>query len=578
MKPKTKPAAETPLRTTLKRLRGAFLIVGVFSLFMNMLMLVAPIYMLQVYDRVLTSQSLETLAALTVLAVVLIGCNGLLELTRAHLLNRIGARFAGELERPVFDAQFAAAISAGSKASAQPLRDLETIRGFLTGNGLPAFFDSPWTIIFLGLIFLFHPILGAIAAGGAVLLFLVALSTEFFIRAPGQAALKHQIQAQAFAENALRNAEAAHAMGMLPALSARWRQDQTRAAEEQSRSGDRSGTITAIAKFIRPSLQIALLGAGAFLAINGEITPGVMIAASIIMGRALAPIEASISQWRAFVQTRAAHDRLSTLLTENAPPPERMALPRPAGAVSFENVFAAPPAGGPPIVKGVSFSLEPGEMLGVIGPSGSGKSTLARLMVGVWRPSAGHTRLDGAEVQNFDPAALGPHIGYLPQDVELFEGTAAQNISRFTEPDAEKVVAAAKLAGAHEMILQFAEGYDTPIGRSGQNLSGGQRQRLALARALYGDPALVVLDEPNASLDTDGERALAASFQGLKDKGCTVIVISHRPNALVVADKVLVLRDGRVDKFGPRDDVLPRLVRPVRMTPGKKTASEGAAP
>jgi PrtD family type I secretion system ABC transporter len=573
----TKKSRSNALHTALASARRVFMGVGAFSCFINVLMLVAPIYMLQVYDRVLASGSHDTLIALTALAISLIAVCAVLELVRSRILVRLAARFERDLHEPVFSALFAHELQARTANGGQSLRDVEQLRGFLSGAGVVAFFDCPWTPAFIALIFLFHPMLGMVALVGALLLFVVAVASELATRRPLQASVSRLHGAQEFATSALRNAEAIRAMGMLDPLRARWSRLQSDGLALQDRASDNAGSLTALSKFIRPCLQIAMLGFGAWLVLQEAITPGVMIAASIIMGRALAPVEAAINNWRQFIAARGAYGRLTELLDASPLAQERLALEPPKGALTLDNVAAVAPQGGKPVLQGVSLGLEPGQMLGVIGPSGAGKSTLARLMVGVWPPVSGHVRLDGADLGHWRSEQLGAHVGYLPQDVELFTGTVAENIARLQEPVPEQVIAAAKLCGAHEMILGLFDGYDTQIGESGSVLSGGQRQRIALARALYGDPRLIVLDEPNASLDSDGEEALQRTLTELNAQGRTTVVVSHRPAILTKVDLVAVLRGGRLETFGRRDDVLPRLVNAVRsVQPSGPTTKEPA--
>ncbi len=504
--------AKSEVRAALAKSRGAFFMTGVFSFFINLLMLTAPLYMLQIYDRVLASRSEPTLIVLTVLAGGLLLVMGGLDLIRSRVLVRVGVKMDALLNARVFSAVFAQALRGGRGQRAQALRDLDSLRQFLTGPGPFAFFDAPWAPLYLLVVFLFHPILGFIALGGAIVLFTMALINELVTRRPLQAANAQAIAANGFAEASLRNAEVLGALGMLPAIRKRWTDQHCEGLALQAKASDRAATLTSWSKAIRIALQVAILGAGAALAIQQIITPGVMIAASILMGRALAPVEQAIGQWRHFVGARQAYRRLSELLRAIPEGAERLTLPKPEGRLSVEQLVAAPPGSKKPVLRGVSFKLEPGEALGVIGPSASGKSTLARNLVGVWAPQSGAVRLDGAEVQGWDAEQLGPYLGYLPQDVELFAGNVAENISRFSaEASPDAVVAAARAAGVHEMILQLDQGYDSEIGEQGSVLSGGQRQRVALARALYGEPALVVLDEPNASLDAAGDEAMTTT-------------------------------------------------------------------
>lgn len=540
------------------------MIIGLFSFFINILMLVGPLYMLQIYDRVLTSRSVETLVALTVLAVGLVASNAVLELVRSRLLVRIGGRFDSQLKESVFAAVFEAQLRGKSADSGQVLRDMDSFRSFLTGPALVAFFDAPWTPVFIAIIFLFHPWMGMVALCGAVALFVLAVLSEIATRSVLSRSSRSGLEAQEFASSVFRGAEAVRAMGMLRPALVRWNALHTASLAHQGSASDRAGILTAIAKFIRPCLQIAMLGTGAFLVLQDAISAGVMVAASIIMGRALAPVEQAIGNWRQFVGARSAYGRMHRLLRVSADKLERFSLPKPIGKLACENVIGVPPGGGPALIRGVSFDVGPGQVLGILGPSGAGKSCLTRLLVGVWPPASGHVRLDGADLTNWDWESLGPNIGYLPQDVELFGGTVADNIARLQSGKDDEVVAAAQACGAHDMILELPNGYDTEIGEGGCILSGGQRQRIGLARALFGDPPVVVLDEPNANLDVDGERALQATLEHLKERNRTVIVVSHRPSVLNAVDMLLVLRAGRQEAFGPRDDVLPKLVSGVR--------------
>ena len=538
--------------------------VGVFSFFINLLMLTAPLYMLQVYDRVLSSRSESTLMALTVVAAAMLLVMGVLEFIRSRVLVRIGARLDAQLNARVFSAIHAQSLMSSHGLGGRALRDLDTLRQFLTGTGPFAFFDAPWVPLYLAVVFLFHPILGFVASAGAILLFIIAMLSEVLTSKPLERANTEVGSANAFAETSLRNADALHAMGMLDAVLARWQRQHDKGLALQAVASDRAGSLTAVSKATRMFLQVAILGAGAALAIQQIITPGTMIAASIIMGRALAPVEQAIGNWRAFVGARGAYGRLKKLLQDVPAEPPRMALPEPRGHLSVERVVGVPPGAAKPALKDITFRVAPGEALGVIGPSASGKSTLARLLVGVWRPFAGAVRLDGAEVHVWPREDLGRYIGYLPQDVELFDGTVRDNIARFAEdPDAEQIVLAARRAGVHEMILGFPDGYDTQIGVGGSVLSGGQRQRIGLARALYGNPALIVLDEPNSNLDAAGDRALTEAILALKRDGKTVVVMAHRPSTIAAVDNLLMLAGGAMQAFGPKNEVLAKVTRPV---------------
>ena len=566
--------ANNPLTQSLRASRGAFFAVGLFSFFINALMLTVPLYMLHIYDRVLTSGSESTLWMLTIVAAGLLLTFGLLDMLRARILVRIGARLDNQLNVPLLSAMVQARLSGVKPNQNQPIQDLETVRTFMTGPGLLSLFDSPWTPFFIIVIFLFHPILGFVALTGAMILLLLALVSELVTRGKLKQASTHSVSANGFAESSLRNAEAIQAMGMLPGLIQRWLDGHQSALALQAVASDRAGSITATAKVVRQILQVAMLGVGAYLAIQQIITPGIMIAASIIMGRALAPVEMAIGSWRGFVSARAAFGRLKDVMEQGSLGAERMKLPAPSGELCVENLVTAPPGIKKPVIQNISFRLNKGEVLGLIGPSAAGKSTLARSLVGVWAPLSGRVRLDSADVYQWNPDELGPYIGYLPQDVELFTGSVCDNIARFSEINHERVVAAAKQAGVHEMILRLADGYDTLIGEGGNMLSGGQRQRIALARALYGEPVLVVLDEPNSNLDAEGEEALRAAILGLKAKGTTVVIIAHRPSIITIVDKILVLQEGRVGMFGPPSEVLPHV---ASVSTDKKNTSQTAS-
>lgn len=543
--------------------RAALVAAIVFSFFINLLMLVAPVYMLQVYDRVLSSQSVETLIMLTLVAVVLLLALAGLDVVRSMILVRVGMRFDRMLTSSVFQSVFRRSLVAGEGGQGQALRDLDSLREFLTGGGLIAFCDAPWVPIFIAVGFVLHPWLGLVSFVGAMLIFGMALTNELGTRNPIRAATGLSLTSNAFVGTSLRNAEAIRAMDMIGGVERRWGRTHRAALGLQAQASGRAGVILSSSKFLRQVLQIVVLGLGAYLVIRGEITAGTMVATSIIMGRALAPVETAVSQWRSFVGARSAFERLKFALEAAPPEPARIRLPDPHGHISVEAAAAVPPGGKTPTLRHVTFTLAPGEALGVVGPSASGKSTLARLLVGVWPPAAGSVRLDGAEIGQWDRSQLGEAIGYVPQDVELFEGTVAENIARFRDeqPDPEQVVAAAMAAGAHEMILRLPESYETQIGAGGEVLSGGQRQRIALARAFYGDPVFIVLDEPNANLDGRGEAALSDALYRAKAGGATLVVVTHRPSLLESVDKILVLREGRMEAFGPRDEILELLLR-----------------
>jgi PrtD family type I secretion system ABC transporter len=543
--------------------------VALFSSAINVLMLAAPLYMLQIYDRVLASRSVDTLLYLTLVTVGALLLMGLLDLVRSRLLVRVGARFDRDLAGTVF-----AGVLLGGK-SGQPLRDLDVLRGFFTGPSLLSLLDAPWLPLYLAVVYLLHPWLGHLALAGALVLLILGILNELLTRRILLESGAELAAAGQFAETSARNAAVVHAMGMLPGLAAVWRARHTAGIGYQAQASDRAALIASSAKFVRFALQSGILGVGAYLAIRQVISPGAMIAASIVAARALAPVEGAINGWRGLVQARGAHQRLRELVLERGDDPEFMPLPAPRGSLRFDNVYAVAPGGEKPVVAGATFRLEAGESLGITGPSAAGKSSLARLMVGVWRPSSGHVRLDGADVGRWDRQLLGPHIGYLPQEIELFPGSISANIARFGNVDPAAVVEAAKLAGAHEIILKLPHGYDTPIGPGGQNLSGGQRQRVALARAFYGEPALVVLDEPTSNLDTEGEAAVRQALSSLRERGRTVVIIAHRPAVVGEVDKILVIRKGVVTHFGPTAEVLPQITRKV--VTRLKGPTEGAA-
>ncbi len=565
----------TDLQGVVKELRGTFIAVAVFSFFVNALMLVVPFYMLQMYDRVLSSRSHSTLAMLTIVAVFLLVMYGLLDLVRSRVLVRSGIRLDRRLNSRVFSAVLVHGLRTSEGRHAQALQDLGNLRQLLSSGSLVALFDSPWVPLFLGIIFLFHPVLGTVALVGALVLFGLALVNAFVTRGAFRQASEQSIVASGFAESSLRNVEVLRAMGMLSGLRRRWLDKHETALAHQAQANDRGGAITSSSKFVRLLVQISVLGTGGYLAIEQVITPGVMIASAILMSRALMPLEQAVGQWRNYVNARAAYDRLNKLLNATRSDQPPMVLPAPKGLVSLERAVAVPPNTKVPVLKGLSFKLEAGEALGVIGPSGAGKSTLGRLLVGVWAPQGGAVRLDGADVSSWDPDQLGPHIGYLPQDVELFEGTIAENIERFGEHDPGKVVEAAELAGVHDLVLHLPQGYDTAIGEDGRALSAGQRQRVGLARALYGDPCLVVLDEPNSNLDTDGEQALQQALQSLKNRGATVVLIAHRPAIMASVDRILVLQNGTMELLAPREKVMERF---RRVTPIKAAAARRIPP
>jgi ATP-binding cassette subfamily C protein EexD len=568
---------KSELRLALDRCRGPLLAAMVFSFSINILLLVSPLYMMQVYDRVLTSRSENTLWLLTLIAVGLLLMMGLLEIARSRVLVRVGAYFDHLLSSRLFSAVFERQLRLPRAHRAQPLNDLNTIRQFMTGAGLFVFFDIPWAPVFLVFLYLVHPLLGIITLVGGAIMLVMAILSELVTRRKLERASVDSIAGTYFAETSLRNAEALEAMGMLRAIRGRWLKRHDRVLALQAEASDWAGLLSGLSKFLRNTLQTLLLGGGAYLAINGEISPGMMIAASIIGGKALAPIDMAVGSWGGVISARLAYRRLEDLFRTVPPRRTGMDLPAPTGQISLENAFAVPPGSQIPTLRGVSFSIEAGEAIGIIGPSAAGKSTIARLMVGVWPAVSGKVRMGGADIATIPRDKIGPYIGYLPQDIELFDGTIAENIARFGEIDAVKVVEAARRAGVHDMILRFPAGYDTPIGEAGGQLSGGQKQRMGLARALYGDPALLIFDEPNSNLDDEGEATLIDAIRLLKAVGKTVVIIAHKPSVLINVDKILVVRDGQIALFGPRAEVLAHFTRPVvaHSTPAAVAQSGG---
>jgi len=548
--------SKTEIGRILLGFKGTFYTIGAFSAIINLMALVPSLYMLQVYDRVLASRNEITLLMLTLLMLGAYLFSAGLEMIRSFVLVRVGAKFDMQLNKRMYTAAFEQNLKQSGGNAGQALNDLTTLRQFLTGNALFAFFDAPWFPIYLAVIFMFQPWLGLFALGGVIILIVLAVVNERITHAPLKEANNMAISASTAATNNLRNAEVIESMGMLPNLMGRWYKMHGKFLGLQADASQKAGSIGAATKFFQTSLQSLVLGLGALLVLDNKITPGMMIAASILVGRTLAPVQQLIGVWKNWSSTRTAFERLTQLLENNPSRPAGMPLPAPQGRLTVEGVTAAPPGVRNPIVKNVSFGIMPGDVLGVIGPSGSGKSTLARLLVGVWPTMMGKVRLDGADIYSWNKAELGPHMGYLPQDIELFSGTIAENIARFGDIDSEKVVLAAKRANVHDMILHLPEGYDTKLGDGGAGLSGGQKQRLGLARAMYGDPALIVLDEPNSNLDEFGEQALVGAIMDLRKRGKTIVLVTHRPSALGATTKLLVMREGAVQMFGPTKEVM----------------------
>jgi ATP-binding cassette subfamily C exporter for protease/lipase len=560
------------LTATLWAFRRAFLIVGVLSFLSNLLMLTPTIYMLQVFDRVMTSQSELTLLAVSLITLFLFGVVACAEWLRSRILVRAGMRFDEQLSTRVFNASFEAYLSQSSTTPSRAFGDLIQIRQFLTGNGIFALFDAPWAPIYIAVTFFMHPLLGMMALVFALIQAALAWFGHRQTVAPAEEAAKSGSETTGYLQSKLRNAEVLEAMGMIGNLQARWGRQYQTWMDKQSSSQHLIHRITAWSKFIRYSQQSLSLGFGAMLVIDGQLSPGSMIASNILISRSLAPIDQLVTAWRSFAASKSAFERLEKLLLDFPERDPALTQVAPSGQITLRSVEASAQGRTTPILKNITFAVLAGTVVAVIGPSGSGKSTLARTMVGIWPEVSGEVLLDGMPLQRWSRTELGPHLGYLPQDVELFAGTIADNIARLGEVHSEKVIAAARCAGMHEMILRFPKGYDTPIGEAGGLLSGGQRQRIGLARAVYGEPALIVLDEPNANLDDAGEAALIRTVRELKAKGKTVFLITHRPGALAVADRVMILRDGEIFADGPRDEVLASL-RPATAPTAPRTAS-----
>ena len=568
--------AKGEIQQALIGFKNTFFTIGVFSAISNMLMLVPSIYMLQVYDRVLGSRNEITLLMLTLMMLGAYLLMSGLELIRSFILVRVGAQFDMKLNKRVYTAAFEQNLKKAGGNAGQALQDLTNIRQFLTGNALFAFFDAPWFPVYLIVIFFFEPSLGVFALCGTAILVVLAYINEKVSKKPLADANAMAIQAGNLATNNLRNAEIIESMGMLPNLMGRWFKLHGKFLNLQADASEKAGTVGAITKFVQVSLQSLVLGYGALLAIEGKITPGMMIAASILVGRALAPVQQVIGVWKSWSSTRAAYTRLAALLAANPAREAGMQLPKPLGGIAVEAVSAAPPGAQVAVLKGLNFAIAPGDVLGVIGPSGSGKSTLARLLVGVWPAQQGKVRLDGADIYHWNKAELGPHMGYLPQDIELFGGTVSENIARFGDVDADRVVEAAQRAGVHDMILHFPLGYDTVLGDGGAGLSGGQKQRIGLARAMYGDPSILILDEPNSNLDDVGEGALLKAIMELRQRGKTIVLITHRTSIIGATTKLLLLRDGVVALFGQTEQVLAALQQAQAPAPQPPQAQQQA--
>jgi PrtD family type I secretion system ABC transporter len=561
-----KQAGQAELRAARNESLWLYIAVGVFSLFVNALMLTGPLYMLNVYDRVLGSRSLETLLALSVLVAFLYGMMGLLDYVRGRVMGRVGARFQAQLDRRVFAAAMRGTTAGRApREAATGLRDLESVQRMLTSPALMSAFDLPFAPLFFFGIFIFHPWMGWLGVGGAVVLVLLALMNQWATRRPLETANATTIQAEVMGNQIRGEAEVVQALGMRDAAFARWNEARDRSLDAGVAAADAGGTYGALIRTIRLFLQSAMLGLGAYLVLKGEMTAGAMIAGSILLGRALAPIESLVTQWPVFQRAREGWNSLAVLLGEVPVEHKRTALPRPKARLELEQVTVVPPGESQATLRMVSFAVQPGQAVGVIGVSGAGKSTLARALIGLWPPVGGKIRLDGAALDQYDPDVLGQYIGYLPQRVALFDGTITDNIARLSaSPDPAAVVRAAQRAGAHDMILRLPEGYDTRITASGGRLSGGQIQRIGLARAMYGDPVMLVLDEPNSNLDNDGSVALNNAIRAMKAEGKCILIMAHRPAAIQECDLLLMIENGLRRAFGPKDEVLREITKNYR--------------
>ena len=557
---------DTALSEAMRHARWVMIVIALFSAGINLLMLASPLYMIQVFDRVLSSSSIETLIYLTLIIGVAFAILGMMEALRQRVFGRLG----GWLEDRVGPAAIAATVSRQLRGTGPPAgqaqRDLQTLRTFFGGQGIQPLFDGPWMPFFLVIVWLLHPWIGMLATGCAAILMILAILNEVATRKTQQRSAMASAAAHREADAASRNADVVHALGLLPVMVRRWREVNQKSIGEAERGGKRSSALVGTSRFVR------LFAQSAVLVLAGELTPGGMIAGSILLGRALAPVEQAITAWKQVIAARISYRRLQAVLMAMPEEPKEQPLPPLRGHIAVERAVVFPPGGQPgnsaPILKGISFEIEPGQVVGVIGPSAAGKTSLCRILIGAWQPLQGTVRIDGAEVDHWHRSILGPQIGYLPQDVELFAGSVRSNIARLGEPDDAAVLAAAQAADIHQMILGLPEGYDTDIGDSGAVLSAGQRQRVGLARSLYRDPKLLVFDEPNANLDAEGEAALVRAIAAAKARGATVILVTHRPNVVSQADKLMILRAGQIDAFGEREEILAKLSGPRVVKPG----------
>ena len=578
-KPKPNGAPKSELSSALATCRNAFLSVALFSGMSNVLMLTGAIFMLEIYDRVLPSHSIPTLVALIILATALYAALGILDLIRSRILVRVGASLDQSISERVYNSLVRLPLKAGNRGDGlQSLRDLDNVRSFLSGMGPIALFDLPWIPLYLIICFEFHTLIGLTALFGAIVLCTLTLLTEIYSRKPGKETAGLSVSRIGLAESSRRNAEALVAMGMARRLAARWSETNQKYMDSQQQASDVAGGFASTSKVLRMLLQSGVLAVGAYLVINQEATAGIIIAGSILSARALAPVDLAIAHWKGFIAARQSWQRLNDLLALFPAQTETLLLEHPSKNLTVEAASVVPPGSQRIVVNDIAFSLKAGDGLGIVGPSGSGKSSLARMLVGVWQPIRGKIRLDGATFDQWAPDSLGQHIGYLPQDVELLSGTIADNIARFSiAPEPQAIIAAARAAGVHELIVSLPDGYQTAIGEQGTSLSAGQAQRIALARALYGDPFLVVLDEPNSNLDADGDAALIRAIAGVRQRHGIVIVIAHRPNAIASVDLILAMNQGRQIAFGPKEETLAKVVKPSPPMPFRVVHENGGA-
>ena len=567
-----KKVTNSELKEAILASKKSFIIVGFFSLFINLLMLVPPLYMLQLYDRVITSRSEETLVMLTLIVIVLFITMALLEIVRSKILVKVGNKLDQILSQRIFDSLFELANKNPGKASSMPISDLTQVRQFMTGNGLFAFFDAPWIPIYIGVLFLFHPMFGYFAIFAAIVLLTFTIINQYSTKEKLSQANGLNRASTLYVDSNLRNAEVINAMGMKDNIRGIWEEKYYSFLNAQNEASNKAGVWANISKSSRMLFQSLMLGLGGYLAIHMEVSSGMMVAGSIIMGRALAPLDLIINSWKGFSSARISYSRVEALLADFPKDKEVMDLPAPKGEILLEGVVVVPPGAKQPSLRGISMKIDVGDVVGIIGPSAAGKSSLARVILGLWPLVQGKARLDKADIHQWDKQNLGQHIGYLPQDIELFEGTVSQNIARFRDVDSKKVVEAAQKAGVHELILRLPDGYDTKIGAGGASLSGGQRQRIGFARAIYDNPVLVVLDEPNSNLDDQGEIALVKAIKSLKEVNTTVILITHRPNILQVTNKIAVIKQGILEGYGNTNEVL------ANMAAANNKAKQQAAP